>query len=504
MTLSKQASDAKLIKLLQEKACLREHSDATAYARSSELDDPSKSIDGEHSSALLPGGEPTRGEQDQPNDPSLSRLLWTNYSPDGEKLSSLDFGITDVKATSGSIEFRVQASKCYRGEAWSFSVRRNGTAESSAAYDLKEWIEHLERQFPQPDKFPLRGYRPSQYHEWAEDKVSLASHREISRSLLRLLGAEGSPLAGFIFITGETKCGKSNIARGMIYEYLLERKTKKKDRNLHLVTFEDPIEEWLYSIESLTLKDDFRKDRRIDYTPRQKGLDCKSLKESTRSALRQTPTVFFAGELREASDLAEAVAFGGTGHLIVATGHAGSLVESAEKILSALKITTSGQRAVSVPKILGIIHLRPHKLNFKVNDISLEASMTVPSVYRRCQSGVQSFVADGLASLLPYCPTGVGTDQAECYGSLGRQFMVSHILRESGAASSFLINPDILTESKQVSLKRHVFQGNWRQIRDFHAGPFSQIGTRDKAGRVTTADKELWVTCAEDDVNGVG
>src|SRR5207249_2189827 len=94
----------------------------------------------------------------------------------------------------------------------------------------------------------------------------------------------------------------------------------------------------------------------IDYTSRQKGIDVHDLKCASEDALRQTPAVFYIGEVRDASDWKEVLEFAGTGHLVVTTAHAGSLIEAMIKLLGAVDAKTPADRRRYAEKILAVVH----------------------------------------------------------------------------------------------------------------------------------------------------
>ena len=82
-----------------------------------------------------------------------------------------------------------------------------------------------------------------------------------------------------------------------------------------------------------------------------------SLDEALKAALRQTPSVFYIGEIREEQDLARAVEIGGTGHLVIATMHAGSLGEAMVETFEASDAKGPATRAMFASKLLAVIHL---------------------------------------------------------------------------------------------------------------------------------------------------
>lgn len=97
---------------------------------------------------------------------------------------------------------------------------------------------------------------------------------------------------------------------------------------------------------------------KVDYTPREKGKDAMSIKEAVMNALRQTPKVLFVGETREIGDWSRLLDFAGTGHLVVTTAHAGSLVEAMANLLRAVEARRPTKRSEVADRTLALIHLR--------------------------------------------------------------------------------------------------------------------------------------------------
>ena len=133
---------------------------------------------------------------------------------------------------------------------------------------------------------------------------------------------------GLIVISGATASGKSKIARGLIYEFLrtLVPKKNSQQRRPHLVTFEDPIDKFWAN------DPDSARRTGIDYTPRELNKDVDSLQMAVEAALRQTPEMFFVGEIRQPENWKALLRFASTGHLSVTTSHAGSLTEAMEQL----------------------------------------------------------------------------------------------------------------------------------------------------------------------------
>ncbi|HKY27400.1 MAG TPA: ATPase, T2SS/T4P/T4SS family [Pyrinomonadaceae bacterium] len=207
---------------------------------------------------------------------------------------------------------------------------------------------------------------------------------------------------GLLVITGSTKSAKSEIARALIYRYLT---TKNGTRKPHLVTFEDPVERFYANERSQKLDPWFAVQRSepfsvIDYTPRQKGKDVALLRDALTDALRQTPAAFFVGETRDKKEWELLLDFAATGHLIVTTAHANSLVEAMHKIFEARRVKTPADRSEIGSKLFGLAHLR--MTNVPINDAGKTAEVLFPALWRRTERGVAGLTSDGLASLLPH------------------------------------------------------------------------------------------------------
>jgi hypothetical protein len=207
-----------------------------------------------------------------------------------------------------------------------------------------------------------------------------------------------------------------------------------------LVTYEAPIEKFFYGARRPDpAASNESPDAYIDYTPRQVGLDCHSLEEAFEGALRQTPKVFYVGEIRSEDDLKRSVEFAGTGHLVIATSHAGGLTEAFAKLLTATSASNPGTRAIYVPKVLAVVHLSSLSWSASWNDSGkrVEGSAAIPALYRRTPHGLKSVVADGLAAILPHFPPDQDQkspdkpNQDDRPGSLGRQYFAKRLCHKA-------------------------------------------------------------------------
>lgn len=118
---------------------------------------------------------------------------------------------------------------------------------------------------------------------------------------------------GLVLITGPAGCGKSTTLAAII-DFI------NREKRLHVLTLEDPIEH-LYS-HNLSL-----------INQREIGKDSKTFASALRAALRENPDVIMIGEMRDLETIAIAVTAAETGHLVLATMHTSGSAETIERII---------------------------------------------------------------------------------------------------------------------------------------------------------------------------
>ncbi|MEE8104850.1 MAG: type IV pilus twitching motility protein PilT [Planctomycetota bacterium] len=118
---------------------------------------------------------------------------------------------------------------------------------------------------------------------------------------------------GLVLVTGPTGCGKSTTLAAMV-DYI------NSTRSCHIVTMEDPIE-YVHT------------DRLSYVTQREIGRDTRDFQTALHRALRQDPDVIMIGELRDLETIALAVTAAETGHLVFATLHTSSAVQTIARII---------------------------------------------------------------------------------------------------------------------------------------------------------------------------
>ncbi|KUK52141.1 MAG: Twitching motility protein [Desulfotomaculum sp. 46_296] len=118
---------------------------------------------------------------------------------------------------------------------------------------------------------------------------------------------------GLVLVTGPTGSGKSTTLASMI-------DLINKQKRLHIITLEDPIE-YLHR-HNLSI-----------VNQREIGQDTESFAAALRSALREDPDVILVGEMRDLETIAIAITAAETGHLVLATLHTSSAAETIDRII---------------------------------------------------------------------------------------------------------------------------------------------------------------------------
>lgn len=118
---------------------------------------------------------------------------------------------------------------------------------------------------------------------------------------------------GLILVTGPTGSGKSTTLAAMID--LLNHNV-----SANIITLEDPIE-YLHRHGTCIINQ------------REVGADCADFAVGLRAALRQDPDVILVGEMRDLETISTAMTAAETGHLVMATLHAATAVQTIERVV---------------------------------------------------------------------------------------------------------------------------------------------------------------------------
>lgn len=119
---------------------------------------------------------------------------------------------------------------------------------------------------------------------------------------------------GLVLVTGPTGSGKSTTLAALVDKI-------NSERSEHIITIEDPIEFTHSSKSSVVVQ------REVHY-------DTYSFSAALRSSLRQDPDVVLIGEMRDLETISAAITIAETGHLVFATLHTNSALQTINRIVS--------------------------------------------------------------------------------------------------------------------------------------------------------------------------
>lgn len=128
---------------------------------------------------------------------------------------------------------------------------------------------------------------------------------------------------GLVLVTGRTGSGKTTTLAAFLAE--VNRRSAK-----HIITLEDPIEYVHPSGKSLI-------------NQRELGTHFTSFSAALRNSLRDDPDILLVGELRDADTIATALNAAETGHLVLASLHTQSVVDTVLRIESFFPAAQQGQ-----------------------------------------------------------------------------------------------------------------------------------------------------------------
>ena len=118
---------------------------------------------------------------------------------------------------------------------------------------------------------------------------------------------------GLVLVTGPTGSGKSTTLAAMIGWI-------NRNRPLHILTIEDPIEYIHPPAHALV-------------NQREVGSDCVSFSEGLKAALREDPDVVLVGEMRDLDTIQLTLTLAETGHLVFATLHTNDSAQTIDRII---------------------------------------------------------------------------------------------------------------------------------------------------------------------------
>ena len=144
---------------------------------------------------------------------------------------------------------------------------------------------------------------------------------------------------GLFLVTGPTGSGKSTTLAAMI-DFVNQNEAK------HIITLEDPIE-YIHT------------HKRSIVNQREVGVDTESFANGLRASLRQDPDIILVGEMRDHETMSTAITAAETGHLVLATLHTNSAVQTINRIIDVFPPHQQSQIRVQLSSVLvGILSQR--------------------------------------------------------------------------------------------------------------------------------------------------
>jgi len=140
---------------------------------------------------------------------------------------------------------------------------------------------------------------------------------------------------GLILVTGPTGCGKSTTLACMIDHINTER-------DVHIITIEDPIEYYFQPKKSII-------------NQRELNIDTLSFPNALRSVLREDPDVVLVGEMRDLQTVEATINVAETGHLTFSTLHTNSASETISRIVDIFPSQYQGQVRITLSLTLEAI-----------------------------------------------------------------------------------------------------------------------------------------------------
>jgi twitching motility protein PilT len=167
---------------------------------------------------------------------------------------------------------------------------------------------------------------------------------------------------GLILVTGPTGSGKTTTQAAMLDKI-------NREKPLHIVTIEDPIE-FLHSHKKALVNQ------------RELHADTHSFPNALRSVLREDPDVVLIGEMRDLETMEAALRIAETGHLTLATLHTNSAVQSLNRIIDAFPAHQQSQIRTQLSFVLeGILcQALLEKANGKGRVMAMEILIPNPGI----------------------------------------------------------------------------------------------------------------------------
>lgn len=166
---------------------------------------------------------------------------------------------------------------------------------------------------------------------------------------------------GLVLVTGTTGSGKSTTLAAMINEM-------NKAKPWHIITVEDPIE-FVFTPNKCLIHQ------------REVGKDTQTFQNALKYTLREDPDVVMIGEMRDLETIRSALTIAETGHLVLATLHTNTAVQTIERIVDVFPSHQQDQIRIQLSFILqGIFSQKLLSKIDKGRVLALEMLIPTPAI----------------------------------------------------------------------------------------------------------------------------
>lgn len=162
-------------------------------------------------------------------------------------------------------------------------------------------------------RFRVNAYKQRNFHGLAARIITTTIPRPQDLNLPDVYETLATKHKGLILVTGPTGSGKSTTLASIIDHI-------NTNRNVHIITLEDPIEY-------------VHKNKKSIVEQREIGTDTHSFSSALRASLRQDPDIILIGEMRDAETIDIALTAAETGHLVLSTLHTVSAPKTIDRII---------------------------------------------------------------------------------------------------------------------------------------------------------------------------
>ncbi len=176
------------------------------------------------------------------------------------------------------------------------------TSEADFAYSL-----------PGVGRFRVNAFRSRGSAGLVFRRVSVGATPLTELNVPEVISALALEPRGLVLVTGPTGSGKTTTLAGMIDHI-------NSNREVHIVTIEDPIEVVHFDKMSMVNQREVR-------------LDTADFPTAMRAAMRQDPDVILVGEMRDEETVKSALAAAETGHFVMSTLHTTDAQETVARII---------------------------------------------------------------------------------------------------------------------------------------------------------------------------